>query len=145
MSKKKVSHIATDSNDSDNCIVLDTGTNSSICESPLATNRSPSIFFISDSKSTKQHKSQSVSNDKHIFQSFVTEPYFLSHERQFSSEDTEFLAKLNTAKYEGKFELKTEQENAFKIDNIHLKEGLNLEFKWDNEPVNNSCDCQKVI
>jgi hypothetical protein len=81
----------------------------------------------------------------------VNEPFFLSHQAQYSEEDSEFLTSLDKATYKGPVPMKASntliEDQAF-IERIDLILGLNMEFKWDITPTNSNnkfCDCQKVI
>lgn len=132
MNKKKSQLLISDSNnsDSDNCIVLDT---SSVCDSPRAV-RSPSIQLL---------KPKAPPVEKHIFQNFVNEPYFLTHCTQYSEADKELLHTWNTNKYTGGISFKTSTE--FDLTKFNLNQPLNMEFQW-NPPANSKlCDCQKVL
>ncbi len=163
MGKKKTANLAaSDTNtnsDSDSCIVLDTSNSPLLfAESPRPVKPSPSGFFLLNSEAKAAPKAAgnrsetaATSNKQAVVEGFVNEPFFLSHQAQYSEEDSEFLTSLEKATYKGPVPMKASttliEDQAF-FERIDLVSGLNMEFKWDITPTNSNskfCDCQKVI
>ncbi len=147
--------------DSESCVVLDTSNSPLSCEaSPRPVKPSPSSFFQLNSEARTSSKvasrpettsnNSNNNNNKPVVEAFVNEPYFLSHQVQYSAEDSEFLELLDKSVYKGPIPMKTTSSliaaQAF-VDGIDLKYGLNLDFKCEVPPTHNDknfCDCHKV-